>query len=70
LKYVAAACKIAGQLAHRPGFMVGVQLDLPVGKNDGSVQGTRYFECPDKYGLFIIPDNVSPLRSLSIFNYL
>eukprot|EP00298_Acanthocystis_sp_HF-20_P002963 c13344_g1_i2.p1 GENE.c13344_g1_i2~~c13344_g1_i2.p1 ORF type:complete len:231 (-),score=101.31 c13344_g1_i2:29-721(-) len=50
--------KYLGKLHERNGYFVGVQFDLPVGKNDGSVRGQRYFECTANYGLFVFPNQV------------
>lgn len=42
-----------------PGYFIGVKLDEPLGKNDGSVKGVRYFECMQNFGTFARPDNVT-----------
>merc|ERR1719195_1614747 len=50
--------RFVGQVHFQPGTWVGIQYDEPTGKNDGSVGGTRYFSCQDKYGGFVRPATV------------
>lgn len=40
------------------GTWVGVDLDAPTGKNDGTVQGVRYFTCRSKHGIFVRADKL------------
>nr|CAD7435113.1 unnamed protein product [Timema monikensis] len=48
----AGTLKYRGTTEFAPGDWCGVELDEPVGKNDGSVEGVRYFKCEPKFGLF------------------
>ncbi|KAI8463710.1 MAG: CAP Gly-rich domain-containing protein [Monoraphidium minutum] len=42
-----------------PGYWVGVALDEPCGRNDGSVKGRRVFECAAGHGALVRPDKVA-----------
>lgn len=55
--------KYVGEVKEIPsgaGAWIGVHLDEPVGKNDGSIAGTRYWGEPSdlKHGVFVRPERV------------
>ncbi|XP_036279417.1 kinesin-like protein KIF13B isoform X2 [Pipistrellus kuhlii] len=47
-----------GPTDFQEGTWVGVELDLPSGKNDGSIGGKQYFKCNPGYGLLVRPARV------------
>jgi hypothetical protein len=44
-----------GSVHYAAGDWVGVVLDEPAGKNNGTVKGVAYFECPAQHGLMLRP---------------
>ena len=51
-----ATVQYAGSTHFATGEWLGVELDTATGKNDGEVQGQRYFDCPQGQGMFIRPN--------------
>ncbi|KAL8346277.1 hypothetical protein RB598_000265 [Gaeumannomyces tritici] len=53
--------RFIGRTSFAQGDWVGVELDDDTGKNDGSVQGERYFDCPLGHGMFVRPTTCTVL---------
>lgn len=52
---VKATVQFVGNTHFAPGDWIGIELEDASGKNDGAVQGQRYFNCPPGHGMFIRP---------------
>jgi dynactin 1 len=50
--------KYIGPIHVAEGNWLGIELSSPHGKNDGSVRGERYFDCPPAHGLFVRDTNI------------
>ena len=57
--------RFSGTTSFSVGKWVGIELSEPVGKNDGTVQGTAYFSCPPKCGVFVKPSQVKIVQDSS-----
>ncbi|XP_052775253.1 CAP-Gly domain-containing linker protein 3-like isoform X2 [Mya arenaria] len=44
--------RFVGETKFAPGNWYGIELDRAAGKNDGSVNGVKYFTCQPKHGVF------------------
>ena len=56
--------RFVGPTEFKEGIWVGIELNEPSGKNDGSVLGKHYFNCPPKFGLFAMPHKVQRIRRI------
>lgn len=54
-----ATVRFVGETEFAEGVWVGLSLQRAVGRNDGSVQGVRYFSCQPEHGLFVPPSHVT-----------
>ena len=53
LRGLKGVVRYVGEYHVKPGTWVGIELETPRGKNNGTIAGKQYFECEDKHGLFL-----------------
>ncbi|KAI8061430.1 dynein associated protein-domain-containing protein [Gongronella butleri] len=54
--------RFVGTTSFQTGKWMGIELDEPLGKNSGVVQGKRYFECRMNHGVFVRPSQVHAME--------
>ena len=59
-KFGMGCVRFIGQIKGK--VRIGIELDKPIGLNNGTVFGKQFFKCAPKHGVFLLPDVV---RSVS-----
>ncbi|CAO3641093.1 unnamed protein product [Cunninghamella blakesleeana] len=68
-KQVYGTLKYIGPIDIKPGVWAGIELDdSGTGKNNGSVNGVYYFNCPANSGIFVLKSKVILVSRNSIIN--
>ncbi|CAH1099765.1 unnamed protein product [Psylliodes chrysocephalus] len=60
-KGVQGVIAFIGKTGFAQGTWIGLILDEPKGKNNGSVKGQEYFKCEENHGMFVKESQVLPL---------
>ena len=60
------AIAFLGPTQFAKGVWAGVVMEKPEGKNDGTVLGVSYFQCPPQHGLFARLHNLTPIQSPTV----
>jgi len=53
--------RYVGTINAAPGIWCGIELPDASGKNDGTIKGQVYFQCPPKHGIFVKKEAVQPV---------
>ncbi|KAK9687676.1 hypothetical protein K7432_014691, partial [Basidiobolus ranarum] len=62
--------RFIGSTKFKPGIWAGIELDQEgTGKNDGIVDGIKYFSCAPKSGLFILAHKVSKIAYSNTYSH-
>lgn len=54
--------RFRGTTSFSPGKWIGIELYEKNGKNDGAVQGVKYFNCQMGYGIFVKPSTIKDVH--------
>uniref|UniRef100_A0A4W3HTK2 Kinesin family member 13A n=1 Tax=Callorhinchus milii TaxID=7868 RepID=A0A4W3HTK2_CALMI len=50
--------RYVGAVDFSAGIWIGVELETPAGKHQGTIQGKEYFQCSPDYGIFVRPNRL------------
>ncbi|KAH9252019.1 hypothetical protein BASA81_010001 [Batrachochytrium salamandrivorans] len=58
--------RYVGSTLFADGVWIGLELNTPEGKNNGSINGRKYFACKTNYGLFVRPNRLTSTATPSL----